>query len=39
MVLGVHLRGAFLMTRAAQKYMVEQRYGRIINLSSSLGAG
>ena len=26
-------------TRAAQKYMVEQRYGRIINLSSSLGAG
>jgi 3-oxoacyl-[acyl-carrier protein] reductase len=39
MVLGVHLRGAFLMTRAAQKYMVEQRYGRIVNLSSSSALG
>jgi 3-oxoacyl-[acyl-carrier protein] reductase len=38
-VLGVHLRGAFLMTRAAQKYMVEQRYGRIVNLSSSSALG
>jgi 3-oxoacyl-[acyl-carrier protein] reductase len=38
-VLGVHLRGAFLMTRAAQQYMVEQRYGRIINLSSSSALG
>ena len=38
-VLGVHLRGAFLMTRAVQKYMVEQRYGRIINLSSSSALG
>ncbi|HYZ54381.1 MAG TPA: 3-oxoacyl-ACP reductase FabG [Streptosporangiaceae bacterium] len=38
-VLGVHLRGAFLMSRAAQKYMVEQRYGRIINLSSSSALG
>src|SRR5215472_15246375 len=27
-VLGVHLRGAFLMSRAAQKFMVEQRFGR-----------
>jgi 3-oxoacyl-[acyl-carrier protein] reductase len=39
MVLGVHLRGAFLMTRAAQAYMVEQRYGRIVNLSSSSALG
>jgi 3-oxoacyl-[acyl-carrier protein] reductase len=39
MVLGVHLRGAFLMSRAAQKYMVEQRYGRIVNLSSSSALG
>jgi len=39
MVLGVHLRGAFLMSRAAQKYMVEQRFGRIINLSSSSALG
>jgi 3-oxoacyl-[acyl-carrier protein] reductase len=39
MVLGVHLRGAFLMSRAAQKYMVDQRYGRIVNLSSSSALG
>ena len=39
MVLGVHLRGSFLMAKAAQKYMVEQRYGRIINLSSSSALG
>ena len=38
-VLGVHLRGAFLMSRAAQKHMVEQRFGRIINLSSSSALG
>ena len=38
-VLGVHLRGAFLMSRAAQKYMVEQHYGRIVNLSSSSALG
>jgi 3-oxoacyl-[acyl-carrier protein] reductase len=38
-VLGVHLRGAFLMSRAVQKYMVEQRFGRIVNLSSSSALG
>jgi 3-oxoacyl-[acyl-carrier protein] reductase len=38
-VLGVHLRGAFLMSRATQKYMVDQRYGRIVNLSSSSALG
>jgi 3-oxoacyl-[acyl-carrier protein] reductase len=38
-VLGVHLRGAFLMSRAAQKHMVDQRYGRIVNLSSSSALG
>jgi 3-oxoacyl-[acyl-carrier protein] reductase len=38
-VLGVHLRGAFLMSRAAQRYMVEQRWGRIVNLSSSSALG
>jgi 3-oxoacyl-[acyl-carrier protein] reductase len=38
-VLGVHLRGAFLMSRATQKYMVEQRFGRIVNLSSSSALG
>src|SRR6202049_602774 len=38
-VLGVHLRGAFLMTRAVQKYMVDQRWGRVVNLSSSSALG
>jgi 3-oxoacyl-[acyl-carrier protein] reductase len=38
-VLGVHLRGAFLVCRATQKYMVEQKFGRIINLSSSSALG
>jgi 3-oxoacyl-[acyl-carrier protein] reductase len=38
-VLSVHLRGAFLMSRAAQRYMTEQRYGRIVNLSSSSALG
>jgi 3-oxoacyl-[acyl-carrier protein] reductase len=38
-VLGVHLRGSFVMSRAAQKYMVEARFGRIINMSSSSALG
>jgi len=38
-VLGVHLRGAFLMSRATQKYMTEQRWGRIVNLSSTSALG
>ena len=38
-VMGVHLRGAFQMTRAVQKYMVGQRFGRIVNLSSSSALG
>jgi len=38
-VLSVHLRGAFLMSRAVQKHMVDQRYGRIVNLSSSSALG
>src|SRR5262245_27754218 len=33
-VIGVHLRGPFLMCRAAQKHMVDQRYGKIVNISS-----
>jgi 3-oxoacyl-[acyl-carrier protein] reductase len=39
MVLGVHLKGAFLMTKASQKHMVDQGFGRIINLSSSSALG
>jgi 3-oxoacyl-[acyl-carrier protein] reductase len=38
-VMGVHLRGAFLMSRATQKHMVDQHFGRIINLSSSSALG
>src|SRR5438552_15548661 len=38
-VMGVHLRGAFQMTRAVQKYMVGQRFGRVVNLSSSSALG
>ncbi|TDC36895.1 3-oxoacyl-ACP reductase FabG [Micromonospora sp. KC213] len=38
-VLGVHLRGAFLFSQAAQRHMVEQRWGRIVNLSSTSALG
>ncbi len=38
-VLGIHLKGSFLMSRACQKHMVDQRFGRIINLSSSSALG
>ncbi|ACY97052.1 MULTISPECIES: 3-oxoacyl-ACP reductase FabG [Thermomonospora] len=38
-VMAVHLRGAFLMTRAAQKYMTEAKWGRIVNLSSTSALG
>jgi 3-oxoacyl-[acyl-carrier protein] reductase len=39
LVMGVHLRGAFLMSREVQKHMVDARYGRIVNLSSSSALG
>jgi 3-oxoacyl-[acyl-carrier protein] reductase len=38
-VMNVHLRGAFLMTRATQKYMVAAKWGRVINLSSVSAVG
>ncbi|MGH3734167.1 MAG: 3-oxoacyl-ACP reductase FabG [Micromonosporaceae bacterium] len=38
-VIGVHLRGSFLMTRAAQKYMTEASWGRVVNLSSTSALG
>ncbi|KUP95824.1 3-oxoacyl-ACP reductase FabG [Thermobifida cellulosilytica] len=38
-VMRVHLRGTFLMSRAAQAYMTEQGWGRIVNLSSSSALG
>jgi 3-oxoacyl-[acyl-carrier protein] reductase len=37
--MGVHLRGAFLMSRAAQKHMTEAGWGRIVNLSSTSALG
>jgi len=39
MVINVHLRGAFLMSRATQKYMTEAKFGRIVNLSSVSALG
>jgi 3-oxoacyl-[acyl-carrier protein] reductase len=38
-VMHVHLRGSFLMTRAVQKHMTEARWGRIVNLSSTSALG
>ncbi|WP_236791153.1 3-oxoacyl-ACP reductase FabG [Amycolatopsis sp. GM8] len=38
-VLGVHLRGSFLMTRAVQRHMTAQKWGRIVNLSSTSALG
>jgi len=39
MVMNVHLRGAFLMSREVQKHQTEQGWGRIINLSSTSALG
>ena len=39
LVIGVHLKGAFLMTKAAQKHFVAQKYGKIVNLSSVSALG
>ena len=38
-IMGVHLKGAFLMTRAVQKHMVDAGWGRIVNLSSTSALG
>jgi 3-oxoacyl-[acyl-carrier protein] reductase len=38
-VIGVHLRGAFLMSRAVQSHMVSAAWGRIVNLSSTSALG
>ncbi|ANH38712.1 Short-chain reductase protein NovJ [Nocardioides dokdonensis FR1436] len=39
LVMGVHLKGVFLMTKAAQKHFVEQKYGKIVNISSVSALG
>jgi 3-oxoacyl-[acyl-carrier protein] reductase len=38
-VIGVHLRGAFLMSRAVQAFQVEAKWGRIVSLSSTSALG
>lgn len=38
-VMGVHLRGAFLMSRQVQKHQVESKWGRVVNLSSTSALG
>ncbi|MEU2178275.1 3-oxoacyl-ACP reductase FabG [Nocardia sp. NPDC019219] len=38
-VLNVHLRGSFLLARAVQAHMIEQKWGRIVNLSSTSALG
>ena len=39
LVMSVHLKGPFNMTKAAQKHFVEQKYGKILNLSSVSALG
>jgi len=39
LVLAVHLRGTFLLTKAAQSHLVANNYGRVINLSSRSALG
>ena len=39
LVIGVHLKGAFLMTQAAQKHFTAQKYGKVVNISSTSALG
>jgi len=38
-VMAVHLKGNFLCTKYAQKFMVQQRFGKIVSLSSTAALG
>ena len=38
-VIDTHLKGTFLCAQAAQKYMVEQKYGKMVFLSSTSALG
>lgn len=38
-VLGLDLKGVFFCAQAAAPFMVRQQYGKIVNISSSLGTG
>lgn len=37
MVLDINLKGAFLVTKAATRVMMKQRFGRVVNISSVVG--
>lgn len=39
LVLNVHLRGPFLMTKAVQAHMIKAGWGRVVNLSSTSAIG
>jgi 3-oxoacyl-[acyl-carrier protein] reductase len=39
LVMNVHLKGAFLMTQEAQKHFVAQKYGKVVNTSSTSALG
>jgi 3-oxoacyl-[acyl-carrier protein] reductase len=36
-VLDTNLKGAFLLTKAVQRQMIKQRFGRIVNITSVIG--
>ena len=38
-VLEINLKGVFLCTQAAAKYMIQQKYGKVINIGSMAGLG
>lgn len=38
-VMNIHLKGSFLCARAAQRLMVQQKYGKIVNTSSTSALG
>lgn len=38
-VMGVNLKGTFNCMQAVLPYMVKERYGKIVNLSSCMGVG
>jgi len=39
LVMSVHLKGTFLCTSVAQRYMVANKYGKIVNISSTSSLG
>lgn len=38
-VIDIHLKGTFLCSKEAQKYMVPQKFGKIVNISSTSALG